>query len=76
MTTKDELRSKNVMTTQEAALYIGTSWRTMEKWRRIGKGPNFIRTEGGKIRYRRDVLDKYLLDLEVDPREEFEAKPA
>lgn len=49
--------------TEGAARYLcednPPSLVTMERWRRVGIGPAFVRM-GGMIRYRRSALDAYI----------------
>lgn len=51
-------------TPKEAAEYTGYSVRTLERWRREGGGPPFIRKNGpkkrGRIRYRKGDLDTWI----------------
>jgi predicted site-specific integrase-resolvase len=60
------------MTTEEAAEYIGESIRTLEGWRRSGKGPKFFLNAQNRPRYKRSVLDEYMDSREVDPAESFD----
>jgi excisionase family DNA binding protein len=50
----------NLLTTAEAAEYLGISYWTLARLRREGGGPRWIKlTNKGSIRYRRDDLNKY-----------------
>ncbi len=49
-----------MLTTREAADYLGLAPATLNKWRCLGVGPAFVRL-GRAIRYRRDHLDAFLI---------------
>ncbi len=49
----------DLMTTKEAAHYLGTSEGTLPIWRHRGVGPEFVRI-GRNIRYRRSALDDFI----------------
>jgi len=67
-------RTKSVLTTKEAADYLGiVSYRTLEKWRRLGKGPRWILLEGNVVGYRISDLDRYLDDATQIPENNFVA---
>jgi hypothetical protein len=46
--------------TKDAALYIGTTARSLEDWRQKGIGPVFVRMSRRAVRYRKIDLDKWL----------------
>ena len=48
-----------VLTTAEAARYVRLSKPTLERFRRTGEGPLYVKL-GGAVRYRRAELDKWL----------------
>ena len=48
-----------MLTTREAADYLGLAPATLNKWRCYGTGPSFVRL-GRAIRYRRDDLSAFL----------------
>ena len=48
-----------VLTTREAAVYLGLAVSTLNKWRCYGNGPQFLKL-GRVIRYRKDDLDRFL----------------
>lgn len=50
---------KAVLTTSEAASYLGLAVSTLNKWRCYGEGPQFIKL-GRAVRYRRDALERYV----------------
>lgn len=49
------------LTTDQAALYVGLSRRTLEKMRTAGGGPRF-RKHGRYVRYHIDDLDEWSAD--------------
>ena len=48
-----------VMTTIEAAEYVGLKKPTMERFRFLGQGPAYCKL-GGAVRYRKRDLDEWL----------------
>ena len=48
-----------VMTTVEAAAYVGLKKPTMERFRFLGQGPAYCKL-GGAVRYRKKDLDEWL----------------
>jgi hypothetical protein len=57
-----------MLTTRQAAAFIGVEAETLKKWRqRDGKGPVFIRLPTGTIRYRLSSLLKFIADSTVEP---------
>lgn len=50
---------KVVLTTGEAAAYLGLAVSTLNKWRCYGAGPQFIKL-GRAVRYRQDALERYV----------------
>lgn len=56
-------RKSDIMSTSEAADYIGASPETMRSWRCLKKGPAYIKS-GRRIRYKRSALDAYLAGKE------------
>jgi hypothetical protein len=49
-----------LLTQREAALALRLSERTLERMRRIGIGPRFIRLSRRSIRYRQQDLDAHV----------------
>ena len=47
------------LTPQEAAAYIRTGVRTLERWRHVGGGPPFVKV-GRKVAYRLADLETWL----------------
>lgn len=60
----------NLLTPKDAASLLGKSERTLEEWRRVGKGPKYSK-DGRSIWYRRDRIAEYLADREGQSTEEF-----
>lgn len=50
---------KVVLTTREAAAFLGLAVSTLNKWRCYGEGPQFIKL-GRAVRYRQDALERYV----------------
>jgi len=48
-----------VLTTREAAAFLGLAISTLNKWRCYGEGPQFIKL-GRAVRYRQDALERYV----------------
>lgn len=47
-----------LLSTREAAAWLGLSVSTLNKWRCYGTGPDFIKA-GGNVRYSRAALEAY-----------------
>jgi hypothetical protein len=62
--------SDPVMTPAEAAAYIRRDEKTLKWWRYVGRGPSYLKMEGGQIRYRASDLEAYLQSQRIDPRAE------
>lgn len=61
-----------LMTAQETADYltrlgVRTSARTLGDWRQKGTGPDFIRIEGRRVRYRPETVRQWLTQDERKP---------
>jgi len=50
---------RTVLTTTEAAAYLGLAISTLNKWRCYGEGPHFIKL-GRAVRYKREDLDSFV----------------
>ena len=48
------------------ARLLGVKPRTLEGWRRRGRGPAFVRLGGKTVRYRRKDLDRWLAERTVN----------
>lgn len=51
----------NWLTSKQASDYSGFTIGTMSVWRSQHYGPDYARTPGGRIRYRREDLDNWIL---------------
>ena len=58
-----------LVTTRQAAAILLMSRGTLEKWRRTGKGPQFIRHPNGSIRYLLRSVLKFLKDRTVQTKQ-------
>ena len=56
-------KRNDLLTTAEAAAYVGLSPRTLERYRVTGEGPTYLKV-GRRVLYRRTDLDKWL-DMKV-----------
>lgn len=54
------------LSTKQAADHLGLSPWTLLKWRKLGRGPAFIRL-GSRVRYDCAALDEYLVAHTVGP---------
>ncbi|MEQ1707575.1 MAG: helix-turn-helix domain-containing protein [Terricaulis sp.] len=45
---------------QQAAKYLGFSVPTLERWRRSGVGPKFVKLGGNRVAYLQKHLDEYV----------------
>ena len=57
--TDSESGYPSLLTTPEAARYLGLAVSTLNKWRVYGYGPTFVKL-GRAVRYRQDDLDRFL----------------
>lgn len=53
----------------EAAELLGVSEETLRAWRKLKRGPAWIRYSSRSVRYRRDDLDAWLDENRRDPKE-------
>ena len=56
------------MDPQTAGRYLGVTERTLQSWRRAGKGPGYIRLHGhqnGRLRYSKEELDRWMASQAV-----------
>lgn len=56
----DRTVERTWLTPKEAAAYLRMSERTLEGWRRAGRGPQFARPGGKLVRYRFSDLERWL----------------
>lgn len=52
--------SDRLLTTAEAAEYLGLKPATLETWRWAGKGPSYLKLHGASVRYRRRDLERWV----------------
>ena len=58
-----------LLTTEELAAYLGdVSVRTLEDWRRLGIGPDFVPLSAKLVRYRLRTVERWLDSLERKDR--------
>jgi len=56
-----------LLTTAEAAEYIGSTAQTLEGWRARRKGPRFVKPSAKFVRYRIADLDEWAAQHLTDP---------
>ncbi|HRY15873.1 MAG TPA: helix-turn-helix domain-containing protein [Candidatus Competibacteraceae bacterium] len=61
--------SETLLSTRETADYLRVSPSTLQWWRRIGRGPSFVRTGGYRLFYTTRDLDDYIARQRVVPSE-------
>ena len=59
---------KQLLSTHEAAQYLGLSQTCLEHWRMLRTGPPFVRVSARCIRYRREVLEAWLVEQEIETK--------
>lgn len=59
MTTKAPNKAMNLLTTDEAATYLGVSGASLNRWRSSGTGPPYYKV-GALIRYETEELRAWL----------------
>jgi predicted DNA-binding transcriptional regulator AlpA len=52
---------------KEVAKFLGVSEVTLADWRRLKKGPPFVRLEGRMVRYRASDIEAWLAAQEIRP---------
>lgn len=57
-----------LLTEREAAKMLTISVETIRAWRKLGKGPIYQKI-GRSVRYRTDMIEQFVEDGKVDPRE-------
>jgi excisionase family DNA binding protein len=58
-----------LLTPREAADYLKVSEKTLEDWRRTGKGPAFYRLGPCRVRYSLASVDQWLQSTSVSKQE-------
>lgn len=51
---------EQLLTTEQAAAFLGTTKRTLEAWRYVGAGPVFVKLRGRMVRYRPSDLETFV----------------
>lgn len=51
---------KKYLNEKSLAAYLDISNHTLKYWRKVGKGPQFIKLTNGRIRYSIDDINNYL----------------
>jgi predicted DNA-binding transcriptional regulator AlpA len=59
-----------LLTSDEAAEFLGVSRRTLEGWRLLGLPPVFVRYSSRSVRYRKSDLVAFIEHATVEPRAE------
>jgi excisionase family DNA binding protein len=57
---------ESLMTTREAAQYLGLAKITLDIWRSQGKPPVYVKIHRS-VRYRREDLDNFIMSRRVTP---------
>ena len=50
---------KKYLNEKSLAAYLDTSHHTLKYWRKLGKGPEFIKLPNGRVRYSIDDINTY-----------------
>ena len=58
--------TKDTLTPEEAAEFIGSTPGTLSTWRCLGKGPVYVKS-GRSVRYLRSDLEAYQQQNRIDP---------
>ena len=63
---------KEVLSRKETAQLLGIDIRTLDRWRKLGRGPAYLDLTCGKgkkpcIRYRKRELERFLSASEIGP---------
>ena len=59
-----------ILTTPQAARYLGLAVSTLNKWRCFGDGPKFLKL-GRAVRYRQEDLDAFLMSRQLGSTAEY-----
>jgi predicted DNA-binding transcriptional regulator AlpA len=70
MKTETHRSNTVILTTPQAALYLGLAVSTLNKWRCFGAGPKFLKL-GRAVRYRREDLDSFLMSRQLGSTSEY-----
>ena len=55
---------------KEVIELLSVSKHTLRNWRQSGRGPAYVKVGERSIRYREDVIQKFIEDGEVSPSKE------
>ena len=58
-----------LLTLAEVLEVLGVTRSSLDRWRRVGKGPVTIRLPNGKLRFRQCDLNEWVESLSVEDRE-------
>lgn len=58
------MRDDEKLTPAELGAEIKRPEKTLAQWRYLGRGPRYLKLEGGHIRYRRSDVDAWLASCE------------
>ena len=58
----------DLLTEHEAAKKLSISVETLRNRRKQGRAPAYVKI-GSSVRYRDDILDKFIADAEIKPKE-------
>jgi predicted DNA-binding transcriptional regulator AlpA len=61
------LNDDPLLDTEQSARYLGSSEPTLERWRRLNTGPDWVKL-GGLVRYRKSALDRFIEENTRQPR--------
>lgn len=56
----EEVFMSEKLSPRQAAKYLGFSVPTLERWRRSGVGPKFVKLGGNRVAYLQKHLDEYV----------------
>lgn len=62
---KEELPTNKLWTQEQAAEYLEMHASTMQRWRAMSTGPDYIQMGGRKVRYRKEDLDRFIEEGKV-----------
>ena len=65
--TSEPMQIEGLLRCDEVAALVSVSKVTLAEWRRLGKGPKFIRMNGRVCRYRSSDVEAWLRGQEVEP---------
>lgn len=51
---------EELLSPDQLAAWIQRPVKTLAQWRYLGKGPRFLKLEGGHVRYRRSDIEDWL----------------